>query len=180
MSRSKVLVAVAAAVVLVAGSVAPAFAGPPPWAGPPPEETIVDVASGDPNFSILVTALTETGLAGALDGKGQFTVFAPTNAAFEDLAGELGLSLGGLVDFLLANPEYLEEVLLYHVAPGRRNSNAVLGSERINTLQGSFLYQESGVLTDQVGREVDIVATDIKASNGIIHVIDDVVLPKLP
>jgi uncharacterized surface protein with fasciclin (FAS1) repeats len=180
MNRFKILLPVAALVFLL-GSVAPAFAaGPPPWAGPRPEETIVDVAVGNPDFSILVAALTETGLAEALDGKGQFTVFAPTNAAFEALAAELGLSLGELVDFLLANPEYLEDVLLYHVAPGRRNSNAVLGSKRINTLQGKFLYQDGGVLTDQVGREVGIVATDIPASNGIIHVIDDVVLPYLP
>jgi uncharacterized surface protein with fasciclin (FAS1) repeats len=107
-------------------------------------------------------------------------VFAPTDAAFEALAYELKLSVGELVDFLLANPEYLEDVLLYHVSPGRRNSNAVLGSQRLNTLQGGFLYQDGGVLTDQVEREVGIVALDITASNGIIHVIDNVVLPYPP
>jgi uncharacterized surface protein with fasciclin (FAS1) repeats len=182
MNRFKGLLGVAVAVVLLAGSVAPALAGPPPWAGPRPEETIVDLASGNPDFSILVAALTETGLAGALDGKGQFTVFAPTNAAFAALADELGLSVGDLVDFLLDNPEYLQDVLLYHVAPGRRNSNAVLGSKQINTLYGEFLYQDGGVLTDQVGREVNLVgsAIDIQASNGTIHVIDNVLLPYLP
>jgi uncharacterized surface protein with fasciclin (FAS1) repeats len=189
MNKFKRLLPVLVSVVLLAGSAAPAFAaGPPPFAGPPPKETIVDVASGDPNFTILVAALTEAGLAEALDGKGQFTVFAPTNAAFEAVAKDLEeagypiFSVGDLVAFLLLpeNADYLKDVLLYHVAPGRRNSNAVLGSERINTLQGGFLYQDGGVLTDQVEREIGIIATDITAANGIIHVINNVVLPYLP
>jgi uncharacterized surface protein with fasciclin (FAS1) repeats len=181
MNRFKMLLPVLVAVVVLAGSAAPAFAaGPPPFAGPPPAETIVDVASSSEDFSILVFALGATGLDSALDGEGQFTVFAPTNAAFEAAAADLGFTLDQLVGLLVANPEYLEDVLLYHVAPGRRTSNAVIGSERINTLQGGFLYQEGGVLTDQVGREVGIVLTDVTASNGIIHVIDNVVLPYLP
>ena len=180
MKKLRIALPILLAVVLLAGSAAPVFAGPPPFAGRRPAKTIVDVASTDPQFSILVTALTETGLASVLDGRGQFTVFAPTNAAFEAAAADLGLTLGELVDLLLANPDYLTDVLLYHVVRGRRNSRAVLGSRRIRTLQGGVLYQSGGVLTDQVGRQVAIVATNIRASNGLIHVIDNVVLPYLP
>jgi uncharacterized surface protein with fasciclin (FAS1) repeats len=77
----------------------------------------------------------------------------------------------------LSNQELVTEVLLYHVARGNRNSNAVLGSSRIRTLQRGFLFQDGGVLTDANGRSANIIATDIKASNGVIHVIDRVVLP---
>jgi uncharacterized surface protein with fasciclin (FAS1) repeats len=181
MNRFKRLLPGLVAVALLAGSAAPAFAaGPPPFAGPPPEETIYEVAKGNSSFSILVFALEATGLDSALDGKGQFVVFAPTDAAFEAAAEDLELSLDELLDLLVNNPDYLTEVLLYHVARGRLNSNAVLGSDEISTLQGGVLYQSGGVLTDQLGREVTIVDTDITASNGIIHVINNVVLPYLP
>jgi len=190
MKAFKSVLPVLVAVVLVAGSAVPAFAaGPPPFAGPRPAETIVEVAvaaNTDPDspyyeqLDTLIAAVIAADLDEALSGRRQFTVFAPTDAAFEALADELGLSPGGLVDLLLASPEYLEDVLLYHVAPGRRNSRAVLGSKQINTLYGGFIEQEGGVLTDQLGRDVGIVATDITASNGVIHVIDNVLVPYLP
>jgi uncharacterized surface protein with fasciclin (FAS1) repeats len=180
MNRFKVLLPVLAAVVLLAGSVAPAFAaGPPPFAGRPPKETIVEVASKineeTGEFSILIAALevADPVVLNTLDGNGQFTVFAPTDQAFLDLLDELGLT----AEQLLAEKELVTEVLLYHVAPGRRNSKAVLGSSRINTLQGGFLMQDGGVLTDNNGRTSKIIGTDVKAANGIIHVIDTVVLP---
>jgi uncharacterized surface protein with fasciclin (FAS1) repeats len=68
-------------------------------------------------------------------------------------------------------------VLLYHVAHGRRDATDVLASDRIRTLQRGFLFQEGGMLTDQQGRTANIIAVDIAADNGIIHVIDRVVLP---
>ena len=91
-----------------------------------------------------------------------------------------GLTLDELLALLVANPDYLTDVLLYHVAHGRRDSADVIGSERIRTLQGGFLMQDGGVLTDNLGRKVGIVAVDIMADNGIIHVLNNVVLPYLP
>jgi uncharacterized surface protein with fasciclin (FAS1) repeats len=149
-------------------------------AGPPERTTIYDIASELEDFSILTFALEETGLDATLDGQRQFTVFAPTNDAFEAAAADLGLTLDELLDLLVANPDYLTDVLLYHVAPGRRDSTDVLASERIRTLEGGFLMQNEGTLTDNLGREVGIVDVDIMADNGIIHVLNNVVLPYLP
>jgi uncharacterized surface protein with fasciclin (FAS1) repeats len=145
----------------------------------PPGDTIVDVAlainADTGEFSILIAALlaADEAVIKTLDGNGQFTVFAPTDAAFVALLGELGLT----PDELLAETELVTQVLLYHVARGRRDSTAVLGSHRIRTLQRGFLFQEGGVLTDQNGRTANIIATDVEAANGVIHVIDTVVLP---
>jgi uncharacterized surface protein with fasciclin (FAS1) repeats len=149
-------------------------------AGPPDRTTIYDIASGSKDFTILTFALEATGLDKTLDGKRQFTVFAPTNAAFAAAAADLKLTLDELIDLLVDNPDYLKDVLLYHVAPGRRDSTAVIASERIRTLQGGFLKQDKGVLKDNLGRKVKIVSVDIKADNGIIHVLNNVVLPYLP
>ena len=155
-----------------------AFATPVALAAPK-SGTIIDVAlaanaeSGE--FSILIAALqaADPAVINTLSGKGQFTVFAPTDAAFIALLDELDIT----APQLLSNQELVTEVLLYHVARGNRNSNAVLGSSRIRTLQRGFLFQDGGVLTDANGRSANIIATDIKASNGVIHVIDRVVLP---
>ena len=115
-----------------------------------------------------------------LNGRGQRTVFAPNDDAFEAAAADLGLTRQALLDLLAADPGYLTEVLLYHVAPGRRDSTAVLASKQIRTLLREFLLQNGGTLTDELGREVGIIDVDIMASNGIIHVLDNVVLPSLP
>ena len=160
-------------VLLLALSVVPAFAARPP------EESIADVAravntdSGE--FTILLLALeaADDSVLATLEGKGQFTVFAPTDAAFVALLGELNLTAGEL----LADEELVTEVLLYHVVRGRRFSNSVLGSWRLRTLQGGFLFQNGGVLTDNNDRTSNISAVDIPASNGVVHVIDTVVLP---
>jgi uncharacterized surface protein with fasciclin (FAS1) repeats len=145
----------------------------------PKGNTIVDVAiaanqeSGE--FSILIAALqaADPAVLKTLSGNGQFTVFAPTDAAFVALLGELGLT----AEQLLSNQALVTQVLLYHVARGNRDSAEVLASSRIRTLNGGFLYQSGGVLTDANGRTANIVITDIQASNGVIHVIDRVVLP---
>jgi uncharacterized surface protein with fasciclin (FAS1) repeats len=142
--------------------------------------TIYEIASGLEDFSILTFALEATGLDDVLDGKGQYTVFAPNDEAFDAAAADLGLTIEELVNLLVANPAYLTEVLVYHVAPGRRDSANVLASTKIRTLQGGFLKQSGGTLTDNVGRDVNIIQVDIMASNGIIHVLDNVVLPSLP
>ena len=126
-------------------------------------------------FSILIAALqtADPAVIRTLDGRGQFTVFAPTDAAFVSMLDELGLT----ADQLLSNQDLVTQVLLYHVARGNRDSGEVLASSRIRTLEGGFLFQSGGVITDANGRTSNIVAVDIDASNGVIHVIDRVFLP---
>jgi len=145
----------------------------------PPSNTIVDVAlavnAETGEFSILIEALKAADpiVLKKLSGKGQYTVFAPTDAAFGSLLSELGLT----AEQLLGNRDLVTKVLLYHVARGYRDSADVISSSRIRTMQKGFLFQNGGVLTDQNGRTANIIAVDVKASNGIIHVIDRVVLP---
>lgn len=157
-----------------------AFAAPmSAQAAPKSGNTIVDVAlaanAQTGEFSILIAALqaADPAVLKTLSGKGQFTVFAPTDAAFISLLNELGVSAGDL----LSNKELVTQVLLYHVARGNRDSAEVLASSRIRTLERGFLFQSGGVLTDANGRTANIIAVDIPASNGVIHVIDRVVLP---
>jgi len=160
-------------IVMAAGVFAPAAMAAPKG------DTIVDVAlaanAQNGEFSILIAALlaADPAVIQTLSGNGQFTVFAPTDAAFVALLGELGMT----ADQLLSNQELVTTVLLYHVARGNRDSADVIGSDRIRTLQRGFLFQDGGVLTDANGRSANIIATDIPAANGIIHVIDRVVLP---
>ena len=156
-----------------------AFAAPSAYAAPK-GPTIADIAiaasqAEKPQFTILVAAIqaADPAVLKTLDGNGQFTVFAPTDAAFLALLGELDLT----AEELLSNQALVTQVLLYHVARGNRDSADVLASSRIRTLERGFLYQSGGVLTDANGRSANIIATDIPASNGVIHVIDRVVLP---
>lgn len=122
-------------------------------------DTLIDaVLAADP---VIVDILTS---------RGQRTVFAPTDGAF----AALGLSPANIGS---VPQDVLTQILAYHVAPGRRDSTAVLDSSRIRTLQSSFLLQSGGILTDTQGRTANIIVTDVPASNGIIHVIDIVVLP---
>lgn len=136
------------------------------------EGTIVDVAASNPDFSTLVAAVQAAGLVDVLNGEGPFTVFAPTNAAFEALPA-------GVVDYLLANTDLLTQVLTYHVIAGDAiMSDTVLGMmepAEVETAQGST------VLVDPAGtvEGANIIAVDVAASNGVIHVIDKVILPPI-
>jgi phosphate binding protein len=136
------------------------------------EGTIVDVAASNPDFSTLVAAVQAAGLVDVLNGEGPFTVFAPTNAAFEALPE-------GAVEYLLANTDLLTQVLTYHVIAGNAiMSETVLGlpePTEIETAQGGT------VLVDPAGKVegANIIAVDIAASNGVIHVIDAVILPEI-
>lgn len=140
---------------------------------------IVAVASANSDFSILVEAVAAAGLVNTLQGAGPFTVFAPTNAAFVALLAELDVTK----EDLLADKALLTAVLTYHVLPGKVESSAVAGllGKAINTVQGSIFKVDSveGALkiTDGRNRTAGITATDIQASNGVIHVIDQVILP---
>jgi uncharacterized surface protein with fasciclin (FAS1) repeats len=140
----------------VAGARRPTGRGGPPSDG----RTIVEVASGDDRFDTLVTALEATGLAATLDGNRQFTVFAPTDDAFDNVD----------VDALLNDLDGLEDILKLHVVPGRRNAASITGSDRVPTLLGETVAVDGTVLNDGQARIVD---TNIRASNGFIHAIDD-------
>jgi transforming growth factor-beta-induced protein len=131
--------------------------------------TVVDQAISNDSFSILVQAVVKAGLAGTLSGNGPFTIFAPTNAAFQSLFTKLGIS--GLNDL---TAEQLVPILKYHVVSGNVRSNQ-LAAGSVATLNGSF----SVTLTPSpaINTSSDILATDVQATNGVIHVIDEVLLP---
>lgn len=141
----------------------------------PANRSIVETAIATSDFSILVDAVVAADLAGALSGPGPFTVFAPTNAAFAALLNELGVTK----DELLANKALLTSVLKYHVVPGRVLKADVPVGAAIATLETgkTFTVDSSLAITDTAGRRANIVATDVFASNGVIHVIDRVILP---
>lgn len=133
------------------------------------DQTIVDIASADEQFSTLVTALQAAGLVETLQGEGPFTVFAPTNEAFDKLPE-------GTLDSLLADTDALTQVLLYHVVDGKVLAADVAGMDSATTLQGSAAPITVDGDTVMIG-DATVTATDIEASNGVIHVIDTVLLP---
>lgn len=141
----------------------------------PADKTIVQTAAALAPFSILVEAVQAAGLQGALSGTGPFTVFAPTNDAFAALLGELGISKAAL----LADTALLTKVLTYHVIPSRVLKADVPVGTAVKTLQGDTLTVDATLaITDQRGRKAAITGTDVLASNGVIHVIDKVILPR--
>ena len=130
---------------------------------------IVEVAIGNPDFSTLVAAVTAAGLGDALSGEGPFTVFAPTNAAFEALPA-------GLLEKLLLpeHKEVLTKILTYHVVAAKVMAADVAAGD-VTTLEGSTF-----AITTEGGVKVNasnVTATDVAASNGVIHVIDAVLVP---
>jgi uncharacterized surface protein with fasciclin (FAS1) repeats len=130
---------------------------------------IVAVAQGNEDFSTLVAAITAAGLGDALSGAGPFTVFAPTNAAFEALPA-------GLLEKLLLpeNKEVLTKILTYHVVSAKVMAADVTAGD-VTTLEGSAF-----AVTTEGGVKVNtsnVTATDVPASNGVIHVIDAVLVP---
>ena len=140
----------------------------------PADKTIVATAQALPDFSILVEAVVAAGLVDTLNGPGPFTVFAPTNAAFAALLGELGVGK----EALLANKALLAQVLTYHVVPGRVLKAEVPVGAAIKTVQGqTFSVNASLQITDQRMRTSQITATDVFTSNGVIHAVDRVLLP---
>ena len=145
---------------------------------------VVDIAIGSPDHTTLVAAVKAADLVGTLKGKGPFTVFAPTNAAFDKLPA-------GTVATLL-KPEsksQLSKILTYHVISGNLDAAAVVaavkkgnGKAVVTTVSGGKLTvtldKDKVKLTDESGNSAYVVAADLKGSNGVVHVIDSVVLPK--
>ncbi len=131
---------------------------------------IMDIAAADDRFDTLEAAVKAANLADALAAPGNLTVFAPTDDAFAALPAEL-------IDALLADPSgALTQILLYHVVPGSFDSSAVLASSSLETLQGSDLTVSLRDGKPYVN-DSQIIITDIHAKNGIIHVIDAVLVP---
>ncbi|NND32315.1 MAG: fasciclin domain-containing protein [Saprospiraceae bacterium] len=141
----------------------------------PASKTIVDIAIADPQFSTLVSALERTNLVSTLQGPGPFTVFAPTNTAFS----QLGVDLAALTD------AELTDILLYHVIPGKVASNDLIEGQTYATTastnapggnQLSVLIEKStsGV---QLNGASSLTTADVSADNGIVHIIDAVILP---
>ena len=148
------------------------------------QKTIVDVAVGNKDFTTLVTALKAADLVGALQGEGPFTVFAPTNDAFAKIDAK---TLSSLLE--AGNKEALANILTYHVVSGKLAASDVVaalkkgnGSVDLTALNGQVInvMQKDGKiwLKDSNGNYSEIVATDVMGSNGVIHVISSVVMPK--
>jgi uncharacterized surface protein with fasciclin (FAS1) repeats len=154
---------------LIPAAAAPAIAGGGYKAA---SNTVVDVAASNQDFSTLVTALKAAELVDALKGPGPFTVFAPTNAAFA------ALPPGALDDLLKPeNKAKLQAVLKYHVIPARIESSALAGKKLTSpaTLQGGTLAIDATRGVNVAG--ANVVSADVRAGNGVIHVIDKVLLP---
>jgi uncharacterized surface protein with fasciclin (FAS1) repeats len=148
------------------------------------ENDIIDIAVSNDDFSTLVTAVKTAGLVSTLKSDGPFTVFAPVNAAFAKLPA-------GTVNTLLQpeSKETLTKILTYHVVAGEFKAADVIkaikssdGKFSIKTVSGGTLIASikdgAVILTDENGGMATVTATDIDASNGVIHIIDTVVLPK--
>lgn len=148
------------------------------------QKTVVDIAVGSKDHTTLVAAVKAADLVSTLQSAGPFTVFAPTNAAFAKLPA-------GTVDNLLKaeNKATLAKILTYHVVAGNLDAAAVVkaitdgkGKVVVKTVSGGSLTASlkdgKVILTDENGATATVVATDLKAGNGVIHVIDGVVLPK--
>jgi uncharacterized surface protein with fasciclin (FAS1) repeats len=148
------------------------------------KKDVVDIAIGSADHSTLVAAIKAADLVATLKGAGPFTVFAPTNAAFDKLPA-------GTVESLLKpeNKAQLSKILTYHVVSGNLDAAAVIaaikkekGKVTLTTVSGgkltASLDKGKVKLTDESGNSAYVTATDLKGSNGVIHVIDGVLLPK--
>lgn len=162
--KQKWVAALACAVVLLAANMV--------IARPKAEKDIVDTAVAAGSFKTLAAALQAAGLVDTLKGNGPFTVFAPTDEAFAKLPA-------GTVEDLLKpeNKEKLRAILLYHVVAGKVTAKQVVKLTSAKTANGqsvTIMVQDGKVMVDNA----TVVKTDVEASNGVIHVIDSVILPK--
>ena len=133
------------------------------------EKNIVQTAISDPQFSTLVTALQTAGLVDTLSGEGPFTVFAPTNEAFDKLPA-------GTLDALLMDPAKLKSILLYHVVSGNVKAADVVKLTSAKTVEGQDVKITVDGSTVKVN-DATVTKTDIETKNGTIHVIDTVLIP---
>jgi len=168
------LAAVAIAVSACSAAATPAPATPAP-ATPAPSmapamKDIVDTAAGAGTFTTLLKAATAAGLVDTLKGAGPFTVFAPTDAAFAKLPA-------GTLDGLLKDPAALKKILLYHVVSGKVMADKVVGMTSADSVAGPAIKISVKDGTVYLNDTAKVVTPDIETSNGVIHVIDQVILP---
>ena len=166
--RNRKVALLGAAVALASALSLATYAGPKPA----PSKDIVDTAVAAGSFKTLATALEAAGLVDTLKGSGPFTVFAPTDEAFAKLPA-------GTVENLLnpENKDKLVAILTYHVVPGRVLAAQVIKMNSAKTVNGQSLTINTNGGTVMVDN-AKVVKTDILCSNGVIHVIDSVILPK--
>ena len=169
--------------ILLASAASALALATPALAGNPPSGNIVAAASASPDFKTLVAAVKAAKLVDTLASKGPFTVFAPTDSAFAKLDSATLQTL-----LKPENRDQLAKILTYHVVPGRLNAEYILqqinagnGQASLTTVEGSVLTAklqgESVILVDENGGTSTVTKVDLMQSNGIIHVIDTVVLP---
>lgn len=135
------------------------------------DKNIVEIAAGDDRFETLVAAVQAAGLVDTLQGEGPFTVLAPTDDAFAALPA-------GTLEALLADTDTLAKILTYHVIPGKVMAADVVGlnGQEVGTVQGeNVMVKVDG--GNVMINDANVIITDIEASNGVIHVIDKVILP---
>ena len=136
----------------------------------PVSKSIVEIAVEDGRFSTLVAALQAADLVGTLEGEGPFTVFAPTDEAFATLPEDM-------LNAILTDPERLASVLKYHIVSGKVMASDMADLESVTTVQGEEIkinVTDEGVFVNNV----TVIKTDIETSNGVIHVIDSVLIPE--
>jgi len=131
--------------------------------------TVIDIAVAAEATSTLVAAVKAAGLVDVLSGKGPFTVLAPTNEAFAKLPE-------GALEGLLADPEALAGILKAHVVAGKVMASAVLTAEKVETLNGTYAVVVADGQVSIAG--ANVIATDLMATNGVVHLIDTVILPE--
>lgn len=148
---------------------APAFAGSCGSEAKTASNNIVETAVSAGSFNTLVAAVQAADLADTLAGDGPYTVFAPTDEAFAKLPE-------GTIEALLANPDQLREILLYHVVPGKVTASEVLALDSATTAQGSDVAITIADGSVMINNAI-VTSADIETSNGVIHVIDTVILP---
>ena len=173
MKRSVILAVTALAIVVAACSTAASPSPSPATPAPSPSPALGDIvatADGAGTFTTLLAAAEAAGLVETLQGEGPFTVFAPTDEAFAALPA-------GTLDSLLADPEALKKILLYHVVSGSVKAADVVNLTSADSVEGSpiaIAVKDGMVYLNDAAK---VTATDVMASNGVIHVIDQVILP---
>jgi uncharacterized surface protein with fasciclin (FAS1) repeats len=168
--KRTLLISLAAVALVVSACSTAASPTPAPTPTPAPAGDIVVVATDAGVFGTLLKAATAAGLVETLQSEGPFTVFAPTDEAFAALPE-------GTLEALLADPEALKKVLLYHVVEGKVTSDQIVGMTTATSVEGSPIAISVKDGTVYLNDSAKVVTADVMASNGVIHIIDAVILP---
>jgi uncharacterized surface protein with fasciclin (FAS1) repeats len=169
MTPKRTITALAATAALGAAALAPTASAAPADAQASASKNIVQTAAAAGKFDTLLALVKQAGLAGALKGDGPLTVFAPTDAAFDKVPDKT-------LNALAKDKKQLRAVLLYHVAAGKLTAKKIVNRSSIETLNGKSVRVRVNGEKVKVG-DARVTAADVKASNGVIHVINRVLIP---